>query len=81
MTTFRKRRYVDQPRGPTPTQWRYDVTDAINALPPTSTFSFTTPNSNVTGDPGTLGVNYASNVSVFWVKQVGSSNTGWVAIA
>ena len=62
-------------------RWLLSVADAINGLPAMSTFSYTTPESNVTAQYGTLGVNYASGVSVLWGKQVGSSNTGWTAIA
>jgi hypothetical protein len=54
---------------------------AVNALPNFSTFSWPTPNSNVTALAGTVGINYASGVSVHWVKTSGSGNTGWVATA
>ena len=57
------------------------VVPALNGLPAFSTFSWTTPNSNVTAQPGTIGINLASGVSVHWVKQVGSGMTGWVATA
>lgn len=61
--------------------WLRDVMDALNAIPPISSFSYSNPNSNLSATRGTLGVNSNSNVSVFWVKQVGSGNTGWVALA
>lgn len=54
---------------------------AVNALPAFSAFSWATPNSNVTALPGTVGINYASGVSVHWVKVSGSGTTGWVATA
>lgn len=57
------------------------VVQAVNALPTMSIFSFSSPNSNVSALPGTYGQNFASGVSVAWIKQVGSSNTGWVPIA
>lgn len=61
--------------------WARQVTIAVNNLIPESKFSFPTPNSNVTAVPGTKGYNIASGASVFWIKQVGSGNTGWVSIA
>lgn len=54
---------------------------ALNALPKTSYTSYSSPNSNVTGAIGDRLVNLASGASVYWVKQLGSSNTGWVAVA
>ena len=57
------------------------IGDALNAIPTFSTFSYTTPVSNVTATIGTLGINVASGVSTLWYKQEGSSNTGWVALA
>ena len=58
-----------------------EVGDALNALLPVSVFSFSTPESNVTATPGTLGLNLATNVgsavSALWVKTAGSRNTGW----
>ena len=60
--------------------WARQMVDAMNALPPFSAFSWSSPNSNVTAMPGTIGINYASGASVHWVKQVGSGNTGWAAI-
>ena len=59
--------------------------DALNALPPFSVFSAATPESTVTATAGTLGINkgtnVASGVSALWAKQLGSGNTGWVALA
>ena len=57
--------------------WLRQATTEINALHPMSTFSFLTPESNVTALPGTLGRNLHSGASVLWVKQVGSGMTGW----
>ena len=62
-------------------QWMRFVTDELNALPPLSTFSYITPESNVTAIPGTIGVNLASGVSATWAKQTGDGNTGWVPVA
>jgi len=77
------RRIDDPPVSGDPALGRFlqQVADEINGLPPTSRFSATSPNSTVTAVPGTLGVNAASSVSVAWVKQTGSGNTGWVPIA
>jgi len=47
----------------------------------TSTFSYTTPESNVTAQSPTIGVNEASGVSGLWFKRTGSGNTGWAAVA
>lgn len=58
-----------------------DVADAVNAFPRFSTFSFATPESNVTAQAPTLGFNEASGVSGLWFKRTGSGNTGWVAVA
>ena len=62
--------------------WQRLVTEEVNKLPLFSTFSFPTPNSNVTAATPTLGFNYApaSAASTIWLKQVGSGNTGWVAL-
>jgi hypothetical protein len=57
------------------------VNQEINKLPNFSTFSFSTPNSNVTAAAPALGFNYASGASVLWAKTSGQSNIGWVAIA
>lgn len=62
-------------------QWQRDVSDALNEFPNFSVFSFSNPNSNVTAQAPALGFNIASNVSGLWFKQVGSNNTGWVALA
>lgn len=66
---------------PNLTLWLRDLATEINTLPRTSLFSFSTPESNVTAQTGTIGVNFASDQSVVWVKQLGSDNTGWAAIA
>lgn len=57
------------------------VTQALNALPNFSSFSWPSPNSNVTAQAPALGFNYASGVSVVWAKVSGSGSTGWVPIA
>lgn len=57
--------------------WQLDVTDEVNKLPPTSTFSFTTPESNVTAQEGTIGVNLNPNAIGLWFKEESNSNTGW----
>jgi hypothetical protein len=63
-------------------RWANQVTNAVNVQTPSASyFSLTTPNSIVTATRGTLGINLNSTVSVLWAKQVGSGNTGWVAIA
>lgn len=61
-------------------QWQSDVADALNRLPNLSLFSQVTPESNITAQPGTLGFNLASGVSVLWIKQVGSGRTGWATL-
>lgn len=59
-----------------------DVADAINDLPRFSTFSYVTPESNVTAQAPTLGFNEAgSTYSRVWAKVTGSGNTGWVSVA
>jgi len=58
-----------------------DFADAVNAFPRFSTFSYTTPESNVTAQSPTIGVNEASGVSGLWFKRTGSGNTGWAAVA
>lgn len=58
-----------------------EVADAVNALPPFSTFSYTTPESNVTASVPTVGINLASGVSRVWVKVTGDGNTGWNPLA
>lgn len=57
------------------------VYDVINTFPPFSTFSLSNPNSSLTATRGTLGFNLSSVTSVLWMKQVGSSNTGWIPLA
>lgn len=61
--------------------WARQVVDAVNALPAFSTFSWPTPESNVTAMPGTIGINLAPfsvTGQSIWVKETGSGNTGWV---
>lgn len=64
-------------------QWMRQATAAVNAIPPFSTFTYSTPESNVTAAFPTIGVSWApSSVgSTVWLKKSGSGNTGWVAIA
>jgi len=62
-------------------QYLFELSDALNAIPPLSTFSFDTPESNVTARTGTLGVNLASATTFLWYKLEGSSNTGWDSLA
>ena len=65
-------------------RWLRQVADALNQIPNLSVFSFTTPNSNVTGNPASLGFNLGtdvdSSISALWIKQIGSGNTGWVEL-
>lgn len=56
------------------------VAAQLNTLPPVSNFSLTTPNGVVTATRGTFGLNTNSASSVLWIKQAGSSNTGWIAL-
>ncbi len=64
--------------------WLQRVADELNILPAMSTFSGTTPESVVSGNPGELAVNQAaptaSTVSRLWVKQSGIGNTGWSSV-
>ena len=62
-------------------QYLFELSDAINSIPPLSTFSFNTPESNVTARTGTLGVNLASATTLLWYKQTGAGNTGWDSLA
>ena len=57
------------------------LADTVNSVPPISTFSFTTPESNVTALAPTLGVNVASGHTRFWLKETGAGNTGWVSLS
>jgi len=59
--------------------WLRQVADEVNKLPPFSAFSYDTPNSNVSAQVGTLGLNIASGHTVLWIKLTGASNTGWVS--
>lgn len=57
------------------------IADALNTLPPLSTFSFGNPNGNVTAIIGTIGVNINSAATAHvWYKNVGSGATGWVSV-
>ncbi len=58
-----------------------DLTDAVNALPALSVFSYNTPESNVTASAPTLGFNLASGHTQVWLKASGDGNTGWVSVA
>lgn len=62
--------------------WANQTVGAINALPPFSQFSFTSPESNVTAQARTIGINLApaSVGSTVWLKRFGSGATGWVAL-
>jgi hypothetical protein len=64
-------------------QWAFQASDALNALPNFSTFSWSSPESNVTAQAPALGFNLApsSVASGLWFKQTGSGSTGWVAVA
>lgn len=63
------------------TRFQQDIADRVNELPRFSIFSFSTPESNVTGQAPTIGVNEASGASGLWFKRTGSGNTGWVSVA
>lgn len=57
------------------------IADAFNKLPPLSVFSFTTPESNVTAQNGTLGINLNTSAATrIWFKETGDGNTGWSPI-
>jgi hypothetical protein len=62
---------------PGQSMWERDVAASINALPPTSAFSFDDPNSNVTAQEGTIGVNLNPDAIGLWFKQSGNTNIGW----
>lgn len=62
-------------------QWARDVTDALNTLAPNSTFSFETPESNVSAIPGTTGSNIKDGAASFWIKESGDTTTGWASVA
>jgi hypothetical protein len=65
---------------PDAAQWQRDVADELNKLPPFSVFSFADPNSNVTAQQGSIGVNLASDTPIIYAKKTGNTNTGWVGI-
>lgn len=56
------------------------IADEINTVPTISTFSFSTPESNVTASAPTIGVNLASSHTRLWLKETGAGNTGWVSL-
>jgi len=58
-----------------------DIHDSMNALPRFSVFSYSTPESNVSAQAPTVGVNEASGFSRLWMKLTGSGNTGWRPVA
>jgi len=64
-------------------QWAFQASDALNALPNFSVFSFSSPESNVTAQAPTLGFNLApsSVASGLWFKRSGSGMTDWIALA
>ena len=71
---------IDQPppeEQPDKAFWQRIVADELNAIPPTSVFSFSDPNSNLTAQVGTIGVNLNPNAIGLWFKQSGHSNIGW----
>lgn len=57
--------------------WLREVVGAINGLPISIFSTATGPNSRVTAPEGFLGIEVGSGVTRLWVKQTGSSNTGW----
>jgi len=59
-------------------EWMLEVTDALNTLPPMSTFSYVTPEGNVDAIPSTIGHNLRDG-SV-WVKHSGDTSVGWFEI-
>jgi hypothetical protein len=80
----RRPQLIRQPpstQDPAQATWQRRVTDELNKFPQFSTFSYATPESNVTAARSTIGINFASAASVLWIKQVGDDNLGWVALA
>lgn len=61
-------------------EYLLELADSLNDLPPLSTFSFDTPESNVTARTGTFGTNLASGTTLLWYKLEGSGNTGWDSV-
>jgi len=58
--------------------WFDQVTDAINQLPNFSMSSTTNgPNSQVTGDSGTILIDVGSSATTFWAKLSGTTTSGW----
>ncbi len=62
-------------------QWMNEVASAFNALP-LSVFSTSDgPNeSRVTAPQGFLGIEIGSSDTRFWVKESGSTSTGWASL-
>ena len=83
MTTERQRQPIRVPSPPVDPkdQWSRDVTDALNTLAPNSTFSYATPESNVSAVPGTLGSNLKDGSPAFWIKESGDTAIGWASVA
>ena len=63
--------------------WLTRAALALNNIPSLSYTSYATPESNVTGAPGSMLINLASDSSTTraWIKQAGTGNTGWVSLA
>lgn len=62
--------------------WMQKVTDALNTLPPFSTFSHRTPESVVSAIPGTIGVNlHTAHYPHLWIKDSGDTTVGWAAVS
>ena len=88
MSEFQQRQRVVQPPLPSDTsashQWLRLAAEEINRLPPMSTFSSTTPESVISGNPGEFASNQitptASTSSRLWVKISGIGNTGWASL-
>jgi hypothetical protein len=61
--------------------WFQQVTDALNHLPNFSLSSTTNgPESQVTGDSGTILIDVGSSATTFWFKESGTTTTGWIAV-
>lgn len=62
--------------------WAQQVTDALNLLPNFSLSSTTNgPESQITGDSGTLLIDVGSSATTLWFKRHGNGNTsGWSAL-
>ena len=63
-------------------QWTRDVTNSVNGLPISIFSTSDGPNaSRVTSPEGFLGIEVGSSATRFWVKNSGSTSTGWRALA